>query len=104
MPYPERAGSRRSTAAGLPRATVGGKAAGGRKRAAMRSGGFPCRYGGCDVRFAVQEQGSLPALLAASAARSEHEQAVHAYQHVRLEDVVRKPSWALRKAADAPKR
>ena len=32
----------------------------------MRSGGFPCRFGGCDVRFAVLEEGSMPALLAAS--------------------------------------
>jgi hypothetical protein len=69
----------------------------------MRSGGFPCRFGGCDVRFTVQEQGSMPALLAASAARSEHEQTVHDYQHVKLEDVIRKPSWASRKPAGAPK-
>jgi hypothetical protein len=69
----------------------------------MRSGGFPCRYGGCDVRFAVQEQGSMPALMAASAARSDHETTVHAYTHIKLEDVVRKPSWASRKPVAAPK-
>jgi hypothetical protein len=69
----------------------------------MRSGGFPCRFGGCDVRFAVQEQGSMPALMAASAARSDHETTIHSYQHVKLEDVVRKPSWASRKPVTAPK-
>jgi hypothetical protein len=68
----------------------------------MRSGGFPCRYGGCDVRFTVAEQGSMPALLAASAERTKHETEVHDYTHIRLEEVVKKPSWALRKTA-APK-
>lgn len=64
----------------------------------MRSGGFPCRYGGCDVRFAVAEQGSMDALLAASAERSAHEIAVHAYTHVRLDEITKKPSWAIRRA------
>ncbi|HEY8862049.1 MAG TPA: hypothetical protein VIN37_08200 [Candidatus Limnocylindria bacterium] len=68
----------------------------------MRSGGFPCRYGGCDVRFAVTEQGSMNSLLAASAERSAHELAVHAYTHVRLDDITKKPSWALRRTV-APK-
>ncbi len=63
----------------------------------MRSGGFPCRYGGCDVRFAVTEQGSMNSLLAASAERSAHELAVHGYTHVRLDDIQKKPSWAIRR-------
>ncbi len=45
----------------------------------------------------------MPALLAASAARSDHETTVHAYTHIKLEDVVRKPSWASRKPVAAPK-
>ncbi len=69
----------------------------------MRSGGFPCRYGGCDVRFVVEEQGSMPALLAASAARSDHETTVHDYRHVKLEDVVRKPAWVSRRTSPTPK-
>ena len=68
----------------------------------MRSGGFPCRYGGCDVRFAVTEQGSMNALLAASAERSAHEIEAHACTHVRLDDVIKKPSWAIRRTV-APK-
>lgn len=68
----------------------------------MRSGGFPCRYGGCDVRFVVTEQGSMPALMAASAERTTHEVDVHDYRHVRLDEVVKKPSWAIRKPV-APK-
>jgi hypothetical protein len=69
----------------------------------MRSGGFPCRYGGCDVRFAVTEQGSMNALMAASAERSAHEIEAHAYTHVRLDDVIKKPSWAIRRTPVAPK-
>lgn len=45
----------------------------------------------------------MPALMAASAARSDHETTVHAYTHIKLEDVVRKPSWASRKPVAAPK-
>ncbi|HEX9494768.1 MAG TPA: hypothetical protein VGA38_03310 [Candidatus Limnocylindria bacterium] len=41
----------------------------------------------------------MPALLAASAERSKHETETHAYTHVKLEEVIKKPSWALRKAA-----
>ena len=69
----------------------------------MRSGGFPCRFGGCDVRFAVTEQGSMNSLMAASAERSAHELAVHAYTHVRLDDITKKPSWAIRRTPVAPK-
>jgi hypothetical protein len=70
----------------------------------MRSGGFPCRYGGCDVRFAVTEQGSMPALLAASAQRSAHEVEVHDYRHIKLEEVIRKPAWAIKKSGTTPTR
>ncbi|HEV2009818.1 MAG TPA: hypothetical protein VGS17_02170 [Candidatus Limnocylindria bacterium] len=44
----------------------------------------------------------MNSLLAASAERSAHELAVHAYTHVRLEDISKKPSWALRRTV-APK-
>lgn len=57
----------------------------------MRSGGFPCRFGGCDIRFAVREQSSMPALLAASQQRSDHELAAHDYRHQRLDELARKP-------------
>src|SRR3981081_1850552 len=63
----------------------------------MRSGGFPCRYGGRDVRFTATEQGAMNSLPAASAERSAHELAVHAYTHVRLDDITKKPSWAQRR-------
>lgn len=63
----------------------------------MRSGGFPCRYGGCDVRFAVLEEGSMPALLAASEKRTEHELAAHGYTHVRPPEATRlTPPFAVR--------
>ncbi len=65
----------------------------------MRSGGFPCRYGGCDVRFAVTDQTSMAALLAASAERSAHELEVHDYHHVRLDDATKRPSWTMRRPA-----
>lgn len=68
----------------------------------MRSGGFPCRYGGCDACFTVTEQGSMPALLAASAARSAHEVEHHGYHHIRLDEVVRKPAWTMRRPAVKP--
>ena len=57
----------------------------------MRSGGFPCRFGGCDECFTVNDQASMSALLAASARRSEHETTVHGYHHVQLEDHRRSP-------------
>jgi hypothetical protein len=52
----------------------------------MRSGGFPCRLGGCDRAFQVMDQNSLDALKAASAARTEHEIADHGYHHVRMDE------------------
>jgi hypothetical protein len=57
----------------------------------MRSGGFPCRFGGCDECFTVSDQTSMPALLAASALRSQHEVTVHGYAHVQLEENRRSP-------------
>ncbi len=55
----------------------------------MKSGGFPCRLVECDVRFQVMQQGSMTALLAASAERTEHELSVHNYHHEKLEQPVR---------------
>jgi len=52
----------------------------------MRTGGFPCRLIGCVRAFPVLDQKSMPALLAASALRTEHELAVHDYHHVKLAD------------------
>ena len=43
-------------------------------------------------------QGSMPALLAASAERTAHETSIHEYTHIRLEEVVRKPAWTIRKS------
>jgi len=57
----------------------------------MRSGGFPCRYLGCDESFSVSDQTSMPALLAASARRTEHELSAHGYTHVQLEEHRRSP-------------
>ncbi len=65
----------------------------------MRSGGFPCRFGGCDVRYFVSEPDSLPALLAASAERTAHELGVHDYKHLRLDELVKRPLWTVRKPA-----
>ena len=63
----------------------------------MRSGGFPCRFGGCDVRYAVLEEGSMPALLAASEKRTEHEVSAHDYRHVRPPEATRlTPPFAVR--------
>ncbi|HUQ17263.1 MAG TPA: hypothetical protein VM070_05705 [Candidatus Saccharimonadales bacterium] len=64
----------------------------------MKTAGFPCRFGGCDARFFVTAQGSMPALLAASAERTAHETSIHEYTHIRLEEVVRKPAWTIRKS------
>ena len=47
----------------------------------MKASGFPCRFGGCDLVIYVPERDSVPALLAASAKRTEHEVAAHAYTH-----------------------
>ena len=59
----------------------------------MRSGGFPCRFTPCREIFSATD-GSLVALQAASARRTEHEVAVHEYHHRRLDEPERKsPGW-----------
>ncbi|MGH2499591.1 MAG: hypothetical protein ACRDF0_05815 [Candidatus Limnocylindria bacterium] len=60
----------------------------------MRSGGFPCRFAGCDVRYGVLDQSSMDALLAASARRSEHEVSAHGYRHQRLDEQAPRVSFA----------
>ncbi len=57
----------------------------------MKSGGFPCRFEGCDTRFPVADQSSMPALLAASSLRTEHEISTHGYHHKRLDDHESRP-------------
>lgn len=57
----------------------------------MRTAGFPCRSFGCERAFQVVDQTSMTSLHSASAARSEHEVAVHQYHHVRPPD---EPSFA----------
>ena len=68
----------------------------------MRSGGFPCRFGGCDECFTVADQTSMPALLAASALRSQHEVSVHNYTHVQLEENRRSPYAPAQSKRPAP--
>lgn len=65
--------------------------AAGKAKPPMRSGGFPCRFGGCDECFTVSDQTSMPALLAASTLRTQHEVTVHGYTHVQLEENRRSP-------------
>ncbi|MGH2451454.1 MAG: hypothetical protein ACRDGE_09340 [Candidatus Limnocylindria bacterium] len=67
----------------------------------MRTGGFPCRYGGCDACFFVAKQGSVESLMAASAERTAHEISAHDYHHVRLDEVLKQPAWTAR---STPKR
>ena len=50
----------------------------------MRTGGFPCRWVGCDQAFPVMDQSSMESLRVASEARTAHEVADHDYHHVRL--------------------
>ena len=52
----------------------------------MKSGGFPCRFAGCDVRFQVLDQSSMQSLLGASEQRTTHEVTAHDYHHVKIED------------------
>ena len=68
----------------------------------MRTGGFPCRFPGCAVRFAVSDQASMPALLAGSALRSEHEVSAHGYHHVRAEEPQRRQLPFLGSAPKSP--
>src|SRR5438067_1784816 len=72
----------------------------------MRYGGFPCRYGGCDVRFSV-ERGDLPAQDVALAGSAAIESAndpvgeivdVHEIQSQVLERAIAQP--ALRECAE----
>jgi len=67
-----------------------------RKAVRVRSGGFPCRFVGCRECFVVTTQGSMPALTAASLLRTQHEVAVHNYQHVKLEEHPRGLQTAVR--------
>jgi hypothetical protein len=69
----------------------------------MRTGGFPCRFPGCEVRFAVPESDSMPALLAASGRRTEHEISAHNYRHVRIPDEPRPRSTFNARPKGAPK-
>jgi len=71
-------------------------------QSSMRSGGFPCRFGGCDECFTVADQTSMPALLAASALRSQHEVSVHNYTHVQLEENRRSPYAPAQSKRPAP--
>lgn len=73
------------------------------ERLSMRSGGFPCRYAGCDVHFQVEDQTSMTALLAASAKRDEHEIAVHAYHHKSLEDLAKRAPYGTLAVPKRPK-
>ena len=69
----------------------------------MRTAGFPCRLLGCDQVFTVLEQNSMEALRAASAARTEHEVASHAYHHVRLADEAWRTPYQRTTSRPAPK-
>ncbi len=44
--------------------------------------GFPCRFGGCHIHFAVVDRSSIASLLAASEERTAHELADHGYHHI----------------------
>jgi hypothetical protein len=44
--------------------------------------GFPCRFGGCRIHFAVVDPSSMASLLAASEERTVHELAAHGYHHI----------------------
>ncbi|MBI2325553.1 MAG: hypothetical protein HYU87_11420 [Chloroflexi bacterium] len=59
----------------------------------MRSSGFPCRYAGCERTFQVEDQTSMAALTAGSAARSEHEVREHDYRHLPLPEAARRTSY-----------
>jgi len=50
----------------------------------MKSGGFPCRSAGCDVRFQVLDQSSMQSLLAASEQRTTHEVTTHTSPPVKI--------------------
>lgn len=59
----------------------------------MRSSGFPCRFAGCERTFQVEDQSSMAALTAGSAARTAHEVAEHDYRHLPLPEAARRTSY-----------
>ena len=59
----------------------------------MRSSGFPCRFAGCERTFQVEDQRSMAALTAGSAARTDHELADHDYHHMTLPEAPRRTSF-----------
>lgn len=59
----------------------------------MRTSGFPCRFGGCERSYPVEDQSSMTSLAAASAARSAHEIADHGYTHATLPEAPRLTSY-----------
>lgn len=70
----------------------------------MRSGGFPCRFAGCDIHFQVDDQTSMAALQAASAKREEHEVAIHGYHHQTLSDPAKRAPYGTLAVPKRPKR
>ncbi len=80
--------SGRTQTASEPTATVGPATgarvakASGQSDLVPGKSGFPCRFGGCQIRFAVVDQSSMAALRAASAERTAHELAAHGYHHI----------------------
>jgi hypothetical protein len=64
----------------------------------VRTAGFPCRVAGCERSFRVADQRSMDALMKASATRTAHEIADHAYHHVQLtEEPSRSPYPQIRR-------
>ncbi len=59
----------------------------------MRSSGFPCRFAGCERTFKVEDQTSMAALTAGSAARTAHEIGDHDYKHATLPEAPRRTSY-----------
>jgi hypothetical protein len=59
----------------------------------MRSSGFPCRFAGCERTFPVDDQTSMAALTAGSAARTAHEIADHGYRHMTLPEAPRRTTY-----------
>lgn len=60
----------------------------------MRTSGFPCRFAGCERTFQVEDQTSMAALTAGSAARTAHEVGDHGYKHAVLADAPRRTTWS----------
>ena len=68
----------------------------------MRSSGFPCRFGGCQRSYPVEDQTSMASLAAASAARTAHEISEHDYHHKVLAEAPRQTSYRPRQKKDLP--